>query len=215
MTTGYVFQACMSSSMLRNWDVPWTGGDRAPSMGLSPRLPIIALIANHNLSGHLSSVAQWGPQTRWSPQVYKFSCLNLIHNFVHILLFLRDNFSYIQKSEKANESQLLQLLSRFSHVQLCVTAYTAAHQAPPSLGFSRQEYWSGLPFPSLVHESEKWKWSCSVVPTPSDPMDCSLPGSYVHGIFQARVLEWVAIVLSMSHSPQPQILLVLIHYFIL
>ena len=30
-------------------------------------------------------------------------------------------------------------------------------------------------------------------PAPSDPMDCSLPGSYVHGIFQARVLEWVAI----------------------
>ena len=30
-----------------------------------------------------------------------------------------------------------------------------AHQAPPSLGFSRQEYWSGLPFPSPMHESEK------------------------------------------------------------
>ena len=30
-------------------------------------------------------------------------------------------------------------------------------------------------------------------PTPSDPMDCSPPGSSVHGIFQARVLEWVAI----------------------
>ena len=39
----------------------------------------------------------------------------------------------------------------------------AAHQAPPSLGFSRQEHWSGLPFPSPMHESEKWKWSCSVV----------------------------------------------------
>ena len=32
---------------------------------------------------------------------------------------------------------------------------TAAHQAPPSLGFSRQEHWSGLPFPSPVYESEK------------------------------------------------------------
>ena len=39
----------------------------------------------------------------------------------------------------------------------------AAHQAPPSLGCSRKEHWSGLPFPSPVHESEKWKWSCSVV----------------------------------------------------
>ena len=35
-------------------------------------------------------------------------------------------------------------------------------------------------------------------PTPSDSMDCSLPGSSVHGIFQARVLEWVAIAFSDS-----------------
>ena len=34
---------------------------------------------------------------------------------------------------------------------------------PPSLGFSRQEHWSGLPFPPPMHESEKWKWSRSVV----------------------------------------------------
>ena len=38
-----------------------------------------------------------------------------------------------------------------------------AQQAPPSLGFSKQEHWSGLPFPSPMHESEKWKWSRSVV----------------------------------------------------
>ena len=47
------------------------------------------------------------------------------------------------------------LLSCFSRVRLCVTQWTAAHQAPPSLGFSRQEHWSGLPFPSPMHESEK------------------------------------------------------------
>ena len=35
-----------------------------------------------------------------------------------------------------------------SHVQLLATPWTAAHQAPPSMGFSRQEYWSGLPLPS-------------------------------------------------------------------
>ena len=50
---------------------------------------------------------------------------------------------------------LLLLLSRFSRVQLCATPLTAAHQAALSLRFSRQEYWSGLPFPSPVHESEK------------------------------------------------------------
>ena len=50
---------------------------------------------------------------------------------------------------------LLLLLSRFSHVPLCATPETAAHEAPPSLGFSRQEHWSGLPFTSPMHESEK------------------------------------------------------------
>ena len=54
---------------------------------------------------------------------------------------------------------LLLLLSHFSRVRLCVTPQTAAHQAPLPLGFSRQEHWSGLPCPSPMHESEKWKWS--------------------------------------------------------
>ena len=63
----------------------------------------------------------------------------------------------------------------------------AAHQAPQSLGFSRQEHWSGLPFPPPMHESENEpaQWC----PTLSHPMDCSLPGSSILGIFQ----EWGAI----------------------
>ena len=40
------------------------------------------------------------------------------------------------------------VLSRFSRVRLCATPWTAAHQAPSSMGFSRQEYWSGVPLPS-------------------------------------------------------------------
>ena len=64
-----------------------------------------------------------------------------------------------------------------------------AHQALPSLGFSRQEHWSGLPMKS---ESEVAQ-SC---PTLHNSVDCSLPGSYIHGIFQARVLEWGAIAFS-------------------
>ena len=42
------------------------------------------------------------------------------------------------------------MLSHFSRVRLCATLEMAAHQAPPSLGFSRQEHWSGLPFPSPI-----------------------------------------------------------------
>ena len=52
---------------------------------------------------------------------------------------------------------LLLLLSPFSHVRLCVTPETSAHQALLPLGFSRQEHLSGLPFPSPMHESEKVK----------------------------------------------------------
>ena len=54
----------------------------------------------------------------------------------------------------------LLLLSHFSHVRLCET---------PSLGFSRQEHLSGLPFPSPMHKSEKWKWSRSVMSDSSRP----------------------------------------------
>ena len=74
---------------------------------------------------------------------------------------------------------LLLLLSRFSRVQLCATPETAAHPAPPSLGFSRQEHWSGLPFPSPTHKIEKWKWSRSVVSDSSRP----------HGMQPTRLLH--------------------------
>ena len=74
---------------------------------------------------------------------------------------------------------LLLLLSYFSCVRLCETPETAAHQAPPSLGFSRQEHWSGLPLPSPMRESEKWKWSRSVM---SD-------SSWLHGLQPTRLLH--------------------------
>ena len=89
------------------------------------------------------------------------------------------------------------LLSRFSCVRLCVTPWMAAHW-----GYSRP--WdspgknTGVGWHFLLQCMEVK--SESEVPqlclTLSDPMDCSLPGSSVHGIFQARVLEWVAIVFS-------------------
>ena len=73
---------------------------------------------------------------------------------------------------------LLLLLRRFSRVWLSSTPQTAAHQASPSLGFSRQEHWSGLPFPSPMHASEKWKWSPSVMSYSSRP----------HGLQPTRLL---------------------------
>ena len=75
--------------------------------------------------------------------------------------------------------------------------WTIVLRAPLSMEFFRQEYWSGLPFPSP--ELAVWYhhlFCCCLVtksrPTLCDPMDCSPPGSSVHGILQARILEWVA-----------------------
>ena len=95
-----------------------------------------------------------------------------------------------------------------------VTPWTVAHQAPLSMGFSRQEYWSGLSFPSpgdlpdpgikprsalfdIVNATAAAK-SLQSCPTLCDPIDSSPPGSPVPGILQARTLEWVAISFSNS-----------------
>ena len=86
-----------------------------------------------------------------------------------------------------------------SHVRLLATSWMAAYQAPPSMGFSRQEYWSGVPLPSLRTNAAAAKslQSCSTL---CDPIDGSLPGSSVHGILQARILKWVAISFSRGSS---------------
>ena len=86
----------------------------------------------------------------------------------------------------------VKLLSR---VRLLVTPWTTAYQAPPSMGFSGQQYWSGVPLPS-----PKTAQLCSTL---CNPVDYSPPGSSVHGIFQARTLEWDAIPFS-GWSSQPR-----------
>ena len=53
-----------------------------------------------------------------------------------------------------------------------------------------------MPFPSPMHERKRKSEVAQSCLTLSDPMDCSLPGSFFHGIVQARVLEWVAIAFS-------------------
>ena len=72
-----------------------------------------------------------------------------------------------------------------SHVRLLATPWTTVYQAPPSMGFSRQDV------------------SCSVMSNSCDLMDCSPPGSSVHGILQLRILEWVAFSSSRGSS-QPR-----------
>ena len=91
---------------------------------------------------------------------------------------------------------MLLLLSHFSHVRLCATPQTAAQQAPPPLGFSRQNTGVGCHFLLQCMKVKSESEVAQSCPTLSDPMDCSLPGSSIHGIFQARVLEWRAIAFS-------------------
>ena len=79
-----------------------------------------------------------------------------------------------------------------SHVQLLATPWTAAYQAPLSMGFSRQEYWSRVPLLSLLVSAAAAK-SLQLCLTLCDPIDGSPPGSPEPGILQARTLEWVAI----------------------
>ena len=76
-----------------------------------------------------------------------------LYRLVYVSLYGRNNVLML----------LLLLPSHFSRVWLCVIPQTAPHQTPPSLGSCRQELWSGLPFPSPMHESEKWKWSQSAM----------------------------------------------------
>ena len=176
----------------------WTVAHQAPlsmdSPGRNTGVDCCALLQGifptQGLNLHLLSLPAladefFTPSTTWeapSTYIYSPSKKNDILPFVATLLNLEGiMWSEVSQTEKENYCviSLLLLLSCFSHVRLCATPETAAHQAPPSLGFSRQEHWSGLPFPSPMHESEKWKWSRSVVSDSSQP----------HGLQPTRLLR--------------------------
>ena len=120
---------------------------------------------------------------------------------------------------QAGTSAFLELFPSLSRIWLFVTPWTVARQAPLSLGFPRQNYWSGLPVPSpysfifndciyhlcIILYLFTYFLSCRWLPVYcycvrmcgqscliATPWTIySLPGSFVHGILQARILEWV------------------------
>ena len=76
------------------------------------------------------------------------------------------NWNLIPWNLRARRHLTVSAAAAAKSLQSCPTLCNpvdGSHQAPPSLGFSSQEHWSGLPFSSPMHESEKWKWSCSVM----------------------------------------------------
>ena len=85
------------------------------------------------------------------------------------------------------------MLRVLSCIQLCKPV---AHQVPLSIGFSGKNAGVGCHFLLQCMKVKSESQVTQSCPTLSDPMDCSLPGSSVHGIFQARVLEWGAIAFS-------------------
>ena len=125
---------------------------------------------------------------------------NLDYYYLGICYHLKDeNVNQICMSIKRNSCYMLLLLllrSRFSRVQLCATPETAAHQAPPSLDSPGKNTGVGCHFLLQCMKVKSESEVAQSCPTLSDLMDCSLPGSSIHGIFQARVLEWGAIAFS-------------------
>ena len=125
--------------------------------------------------------------------------------------------------------QCMKLKSESEIAQSCptpTTPWTAAYRALLSMGFSRQEYWSGVPLPSphcmiyvyisLIHFilQQKLTQHCKATLcmhakllqpclTLHDAMHSRLPGSSVHGALQARILQWVAVPSSRGSS-QPR-----------
>ena len=127
-------------------------------------------------------------------------------------------------------SYFVVVISLLHRVWFFLTPGTVASQASLSMQFSRHEYWSGLPFlspgdhpnPGIkprspafqvdslpaelpekslnIIERKKESEVAQLCPTLCDPMDCKLPRSSVHEIFQTRVLEWVAISFSRESS---------------
>ena len=93
---------------------------------------------------------------------------------------------------------LLLLLSHFSGVCLCATPETAAHQAPHPWDSPGKNTGVGCHFLLQCMKVKSESEVAQLCPTLSDPMDCSLPGSSIHGIFQARVLEWGTIAFSIG-----------------
>ena len=106
-----------------------------------------------------------------------------------------------------NKSQLTALRIRvlcwkvkvksFSCVQLFATPWTVAYQAPPSMGVSRQEYWSGVPFPSP-------NICTQLCPTLCSPVESTLPGSSAHEIFRQEYWSGVPL-LTPGNLPHPAI----------
>ena len=91
---------------------------------------------------------------------------------------------------------MLLLLSHFSRVRLCATPQTQPTRLRRPWDSPGKNTGAGCHFLLQCMKVKSESEVVQLCPTPSDPMDCSLPGSSIHRIFQARVLDWGAIAFS-------------------
>ena len=126
----------------------------------------------------------------------------ILHMYTHTLSYKEEwnnvicsNMDRPRDHTEWSKLRLL-LLSCFSRVRLCVIPETAAHQAPHPWDSPGKNTGVGCHFLLQCMKVKSQSEVAQSCPTLSNPMDCSPPGSSVHGIFQATVLEWDAIAFS-------------------
>ena len=122
---------------------------------------------------------------RW-PKYWSFSFSISPSNEYSGLISFRTNWFDLLAVQGSLKSLLQHPIALHLHIQACVKSLQSCPTlcghidgSPPGSPVSRQEHWSGLPFPSPMHESEKWKWNCSVLSDPQRP----------HGLQPSRLLR--------------------------
>ena len=135
---------------------------RAELTALQIKLPVFWSHLNHCYSDHLFPSASWGlchwaqhDEPRHSLRWCTFSLLSSVKS-VNYINFLIPNLAFLEWIQLGQGvwSCLYITAAAAKSLQSCPTLcdpIDTAHQAPPSLGFSRQEHWSGLPFPSIYY----------------------------------------------------------------
>ena len=91
--------------------------------------------------------------------IYIYIAQEIIHG-MWVIKYLNTKYKQFFSMLSTLPNYTCVMLCYAKSLQSCLTLCNpidGSHQAPPSLGFSRQKHWSGLPFPSPMHESEKWK----------------------------------------------------------
>ena len=165
--------------LLSSWDSP------GKNTGMGCHFLLLTSLHRNDINVNSQHLVRY-----FSSLIRQYS-LTTVNFHTHTALFAYNVFHLIY-------AQRTLLLSRFSRVQPCATPQTAAHQAPPSLDSLGKNTRVGCHFLLQCMKVKSESEVAQSCPTLRDPMDCSLPGSSAHGIFQARVLEWVAIAFSTS-----------------